>query len=186
MFARHELRFDEAYPHAEDYELWSRASEIFPLANLSSVLLRYRVHAESVSRQHHEVQEATTKRIQRERLSRLGLTPTDEQLSVHRWVAAGASTGEVLSLAETGNWLEELLRSNETHGIYARPAFEQLLGRFWLAAAYRNLAAGRSVLPRFINSPLARGVDLENRARLIGHAAKRVVRGWSERVGSPG
>jgi hypothetical protein len=89
-------------------------------------------------------------------------------------------------MAETGNWLEELLRSNETHGIYPRPAFEQLLGRFWLSAAYRNLAVGRSTLPRFINSPLARCVGLENRARLVGHAAKRVVRGWSERVGSQG
>jgi len=184
MFARHELRFDEGYPHAEDYELWNRASEIFPLANLGSVLLRYRVHAESVSRRHREVQEATTKRIQRERLSRLGLTPTDEQLAVHRWVAAAGSIGEVLPLADAGNWLEELLRANERHRIYPRPVFEQLLGRFWLAAAYRNLAVGRSALSRFLHSPLARCVDLENRARLVGHAAKRAVRGWSERVGS--
>ncbi len=185
-FARHRLQFDEAYPHAEDYELWSRASEAFPLANLASVLLRYRTHAGSVSRQHHDGQEATVKRIHRERLSRLGLTPTEEELFIHRWVSAGGPAGEILPLSDTGSWLEKLLHANEAHERYPRPDFEQLLGRFWLAAAYRNLAAGRPALTRFIGSPLARCVDWKNRARLVGHAAKRAVRRRSGRVGPQG
>ena len=185
-FARHRLQFDEAYPHAEDYELWSRASEAFPLANLASVLLRYRTHAGSVSRQHHDGQEATVKRIHRERLSRLGLTPTEEELFIHRWVSTGGPAGEILPLSDTGSWLEKLLHANEAHERYPRPDFEQLLGRFWLAAAYRNLAAGRPALTRFIGSPLARCVDWKNRARLVGHAAKRAVRRRSGRVGPQG
>ncbi|WP_348266553.1 glycosyltransferase [Edaphobacter sp. DSM 109919] len=36
-------------PDAEDYDLWLRMAEIGELANLSQVLLRYRVHAQQVS-----------------------------------------------------------------------------------------------------------------------------------------
>jgi hypothetical protein len=53
-----------------------------------------------------------------------------------------------------------LLRSNEVHEIYPKRAFEQLLGQYWFASACRNLGAGRPAVTRFINSPLARCVDL--------------------------
>jgi hypothetical protein len=56
--------------------------------------------------------------------------------------------------------LEKLLRSNEVHEIYPKRAFEQLLGQYWFASACRNLGAGRPAVTRFINSPLARCVDL--------------------------
>jgi glycosyltransferase involved in cell wall biosynthesis len=181
-FDRHALRFDEAYQHAEDYELWGRASEVFPLANIGSVLLRYRIHAGSVTQTHCDAQEATVKRIHRERLGRLGLTPTEEELFIHRWVITSGPSGEILPLSELGDWLEKLLRSNEAHGFYPRPTFERLLGQFWLKAAYRNLAAGQPAVSRFIHSPLARCVALKDRIRLVGHAAKRAVRRGGGRV----
>jgi glycosyltransferase involved in cell wall biosynthesis len=184
MLVRHGLHFDEGYLHAEDYELWSRASEAFPLANLDSVLLRYRIHGGSVSQKHRDAQEVTVRQIHRERLGRLGLTPTEEDLFIHRQVSPNPLEGEDPPLSDTGSWLAELLRSNEEHGLYSRPAFEQLLGQFWLAAAYRNLAVGRPALTQFFHSPLARYVASKDRIRLVGHAGKRAVRSWSGRIGS--
>jgi glycosyltransferase involved in cell wall biosynthesis len=175
-FARHHFQFDEAYLHAEDYELWCRISEVVPLANLGSVLLRYRIHAASVSRQHQAVQEATMRRIHRERLHQLGLTPTDEELFVHRWVAINWPAGEVLSQLDVGDWLGKLLRANEKHEIYPMPAFEQTLGRFWLATAYRTLGAARPALKVFMDSPLAHRVGIDERMRLLAHAAKCAIR----------
>ena len=176
VYARHHFRFDEAYLHAEDYELWCRVSEVLPLANLGSVLLRYRVHAGSVSRQHQAVQESTVRRIHRERLSRLRLTPTDEELFVHRWVVMDGPAGEALPQLDVGNWLVKLLRANEKHGIYPRSAFEKTLGQFWLATAYGALGAGRPALKAFMDSPLAHGVDFNKRIRLLAHAAKCSIR----------
>jgi glycosyltransferase involved in cell wall biosynthesis len=183
MLVCHELRFDEEYPHAEDYELWSRASDVFPLANLDLVLLRYRIHAGSVSQKNRDAQEATVKRIHRERLGRLGLTSTEKDLFIHRQVSPNPPEGEDPPLSDTESWLVKLLRSNEEHGLYSRRAFEQLLGQFWLAATYRNLAVGRPALTQFFHSSLARYVALEDRIRLLGHAGKRAVRRWSGRIG---
>jgi glycosyltransferase involved in cell wall biosynthesis len=184
MLVRHGLRFDEGYPHAEDYEFWIRASGAFPLANLDSVLLRHRIHAGSVSQKYRGAQEANVKRIHRERLGRLGLKPTEEDLFIHRQISPNPPEGEEPSLSDTESWLARLLRSNEEHRLYSRPAFEQLLGQFWLAATYRNLADGRPALPQFFRSPLARYVALEDRIRLVGRAVKRAVRSGSGRIGS--
>ena len=82
--------------------------------------------------------------------------------------------------------MEKLLRSNETHGVYPRPDFEQLLGQFWLKAAYRNLAAGHPALSRFSHSPLARSVAVTDRIRLFGYAAKSAVRMGGGRVALEG
>lgn len=41
--------YDESYPCAQDYELWTRLAAKGTLANLPDVLLQYRVHPESVT-----------------------------------------------------------------------------------------------------------------------------------------
>jgi glycosyltransferase involved in cell wall biosynthesis len=175
MLLRHGLRFDEGYPHAEDFELWNRASELFPLANLGSALLRYRIHAGSVSRLHHDVRAASVERIHRERLGRLGLTPTEEELVIHRQVVPGGATGEPPQLSRIRSWLEMLLRANEATGCYPTSAFERLLGKLWLSATYRTLAVGRPGLKEFFASPLARRVEIGERIRLLAHAKKQAV-----------
>lgn len=50
-----------AFGLAEDYDLWLRLSERHELANVSNVLVRYRIHRESVSQQHRAQQILVTK-----------------------------------------------------------------------------------------------------------------------------
>jgi len=174
-FARHHLQFDEAYPHAEDYQLWRTASEKFPLANIGEVLVRYRIHADSVSQRCRQQQEATVGRIHEEALSRLGLVPAEEDLYVHRRIAAGEGAGEILHLRDVGAWLEKLLRANAEHGVYPRDVFERQLCGFWLASAYRAVESGRPEPACFLFSPLTRRVDFNQKIRWVAHAVKRSV-----------
>lgn len=177
-FARHGLRFDEAYPYAEDYELWCRASEIFPLANLDEVLLRHRVHARSVTRRHARAQEETVRRIQREALVRLGVHPSEQDLLLHRAVSGSRRCEEMPPLPRMEAWLLELLRANARQGTHPAAAFERAVGGRWLAAARRAVAAGwTDALPVFLRSPLCRYVDLADRLRLLLQAAKRTLSG---------
>lgn len=48
-FNRYALRYNPHYK-AEDYELWSRAIKVLKLCNIQKVLLKYRVHAKSLSK----------------------------------------------------------------------------------------------------------------------------------------
>jgi hypothetical protein len=61
--------------HAEDLDLWLRISERHRLHNLETVLISYRVHANSVSKTNHLEQWETARRIVDEALQRRGLPP---------------------------------------------------------------------------------------------------------------
>jgi glycosyltransferase involved in cell wall biosynthesis len=183
MFERHDLQFDEGYPLAEDYQLWKSAGEKFPLSNVGEVLVHYRVHAKSVSQQWDQQQETTLRRIHEESLSNLGLTPSDDEHFVHRWIAMGGPQGEALQMCDVESWLGKLLLANANHSVYPRAAFERVLGDFWLMAAYRAVACGRFKPAVFLGSPLSRLVDFGDRMRWLAHGVKRRIGLGSQAVG---
>ncbi|ENU2505986.1 glycosyltransferase family 2 protein [Escherichia coli] len=51
-----DLYYDNDFKHCEDYELWTRLYGKFKFGNLPDVLLDYRIHDKSVSRENNELQ----------------------------------------------------------------------------------------------------------------------------------
>ncbi len=51
-----DLYYDNDFTHCEDYELWTRLSGKVKFGNLPDVLLDYRIHGKSVSRENQELQ----------------------------------------------------------------------------------------------------------------------------------
>ncbi|MDQ3392690.1 MAG: glycosyltransferase [Bacteroidota bacterium] len=76
LFDKHQLRFKSEYIHAEDYELWVRASALFKLANIPKPLLQYRKHPKQVSQSYSKEQKETTRKIMTYHLKSLGLEPS--------------------------------------------------------------------------------------------------------------
>lgn len=60
----HHFRYDPAYKHCEDYELWTRMIHVTGIHNLSSVLLYNRITPTNVTTTHWDYQAALTKKIQ--------------------------------------------------------------------------------------------------------------------------
>lgn len=54
--------YREAFPHAEDIDLFLRLAEVGQLANLPEVLLDYRQHLSSIGYKHRDVQMTSTRR----------------------------------------------------------------------------------------------------------------------------
>ncbi|MFD0981623.1 glycosyltransferase family 2 protein [Tropicimonas aquimaris] len=65
-----ELRYDPAYPCAEDFELFNRIAEICPVRQLEAPLLAYRLHPDSVSVTRAATLRATHVRFLEENLAR--------------------------------------------------------------------------------------------------------------------
>ena len=57
------IRYDPAYRHAEDYELWTRICGVTHFANIPEVLLKYRIHPGQICQTHTADQLATINRI---------------------------------------------------------------------------------------------------------------------------
>ncbi|PYY25908.1 glycosyltransferase family 2 protein [Paenibacillus illinoisensis] len=77
------IRYDLNYPHAEDFELWTRLSfSGAKLANIPHNLMYYRSHPGQVSNTHRLVQDNSAKRIRQRHLSHLDLQLSEEDYSI--------------------------------------------------------------------------------------------------------
>ena len=71
------LKYDEAYLHAEDYGFWSQICQYGDIQNLNEVGILYRKHPKQYTRVYSEQMRQTTKRIRKDYATRLGLTLND-------------------------------------------------------------------------------------------------------------
>ncbi|MDQ3534958.1 MAG: hypothetical protein M3421_04950, partial [Bacteroidota bacterium] len=69
----HNLTYHSDFIHAEDYELWLRASKLFKLANYPKELLMYRTHPKQITREFSKVQEQISIKILNSQLKELGV-----------------------------------------------------------------------------------------------------------------
>ncbi len=74
------LYYREEYPHAEDYDLWTRLSKHTKIVSLPDVLLLYRIRPSSVSRKKRKVQLNSTLQIARREISSFLGRPVDERV----------------------------------------------------------------------------------------------------------
>ena len=66
--------YHAAFPHAEDIDLWLRLAEVGRVENLADVLLKYRVHDQSISALKQDEQIASCRRACEDAWARRGVT----------------------------------------------------------------------------------------------------------------
>ncbi|MCK3656940.1 hypothetical protein A4G19_14855 [Pasteurellaceae bacterium Macca] len=72
VFTLHQLRYDENYPHAEDFKLWLEVVKIGgKLANVQDYLLYYRLHENQVSSLFNQPQQNVGKKVRVEVINML-------------------------------------------------------------------------------------------------------------------
>ena len=84
VFERHPYRPDARL--AEDYDLFSRASAEFRLANVPRALVRYRRHPGQASHAWRDAMEAATRPIRLANLARQGIAATREEQRLHNLI----------------------------------------------------------------------------------------------------
>ena len=92
------------FRHAEDYDLWLRLTELGQVGNLPETLIRYRIHAQSVTKKHSARQSFAAKAallLHRRRLSgeRVEDGLSSRPISYHDLAALNLSTTEQADLA---------------------------------------------------------------------------------------
>jgi hypothetical protein len=155
--AKH-LRYDPAYPHAEDYALWIRIAAATEVANLPDVLLRYRIHGDSVSHTHRGKQLESAARVRREQIQSLGITPTERQIGIHTTLMRGAPHTLELDIDEAEAWLIALLEANRRTGYCPQETLSAMLYETWFKLCRAHRTKIGSVARRFLRSPVASGV----------------------------
>jgi len=153
MLLKAGLSYDETILHAEDYDLWVRASRHTALANVADVLLRYRLHPQQIVRKYETEKLASARQIRRNQLEYLGISPTEGELDLHQALSTWQFEAEWSFLDAAHAWLAELKQANEISRRYEPRAFSQVLGHRWAAVCGGATHLGIRTARKFLGSP---------------------------------
>lgn len=144
-------RYDVDFYPTEDFELWSRMIWSVTGANLPDVLLRYRVHAESMTGAEWTDMDRQACRIVRRSLDRLGLGATDEAAAFHRKIGRGRSysCGSLEELGRADAWLRRLAETNERTAAYDREALRSEIADVWFRTCLASTHLGWTVVREY-------------------------------------
>lgn len=149
LLLEHALRYDPAYRHAEDYQLWARALEHCRFANIPEVLLHYRVHPDQVTARHAWQQMESAGKVRLRLIRELGLEPAPEEFEVHQVLSALTrplrfpfqDLPAARQLERIDRWLCKLKKANDRTGIYPEPQFSTMLIERWVGVCLVNYLA---------------------------------------------
>jgi glycosyltransferase involved in cell wall biosynthesis len=141
-----------------DFDLWRRAADCFPMANIPEVLLRYRVHANSVTVSAAKLGDdaRALRSLDIEALSRLGISPTDVELTLHFLMHTTCNA----PLEDFEAWLSKLKAANRMVNFYPVREFDQTIARRWFHACHVARGWGLLKWPRMRVSRLSEEMHL--------------------------
>ena len=141
MIEEHELCYDPQALHAEDYELWARAAEFFPLANIPKPLLQYRVHGRQISSEFLAQQRNTTVSIQQRQLKRINLNRTLEDLQILNDILREDLTLFVDSLLRVNAFFVDLKNRNHQQQYCSDSSLKKELSERYYRLTYNAIVA---------------------------------------------
>jgi glycosyltransferase involved in cell wall biosynthesis len=110
VIRQHGLQYDHAMFYAEDYDFWQSLCSKTRLSNIPKVLVRYRLRQDGAHRTSSKLPNVDDlhKRIYQKGLSSLGISPSAEELSLHRMIASRERLHSFDQLEGCLAWLEHV------------------------------------------------------------------------------
>lgn len=156
VFLKNNLFYNPDYPHAEDYELWVRASRLTDLENLPEVLLDYRFHTAQVSSKHNNVQRSSIHQCQQLQLNELAINPTKAELEIHYAVANLFFKPEQDFVDKAEHWLLKLVQGNANLHLFSTDSFNTMIGYYWYNLCSTLYNQGFDTVKHFFKSAITK------------------------------
>jgi glycosyltransferase involved in cell wall biosynthesis len=148
-----EVIFDNSFPHAEDYELWSRLLFKYKLASLDEPLLKYRIHANQVTKKHNLLQETSANLVRRKILEQAGFVFNDNQFEAHCWIGTSRFLDSAQQLHRISDWLQSLYQQNKSAKYVSDDVMKLAVKKLWEDSC-GNTNLGLRAFIIFFQSPL--------------------------------
>ncbi len=130
-FINNNLFFNSEFKHAEDYELWIRASQYLKFANIPEVLLKYRTHSGQISYQHNEVQLDLMLKCQQMQIEKLGIVATNEEYQLHYSILKLDYTFDEFYATNVLLWFRKISEANSRSKFYDQTTLNDMLHKKW-------------------------------------------------------
>jgi len=134
---QNQLQYDESLNTAQDYDLWTRMVDLTQTANLDKVLLKYRIHGQSVTmKTNHQALDSLN--IRAKQISHLKLIPSTEEIQLHEKISRWDFSFDNQTIWKVSEWLVKLRKANVKIGYFPDPAFTRVISERWFLA-YKSI-----------------------------------------------
>ena len=134
VLQKQSLLYDSNYPHAEDYELWSRLVFKCSISSVNENLFMYRVHSNQITSKYHAEQIESGNKIRRNILDKCGFVFTENELRLHCLLGSSTLITTKKDLADLGEWLNKLVVQNHARKLITNTLFNRIIARYWYDA----------------------------------------------------
>lgn len=156
VLEKRHIRFLSEFIHAEDYEAWVRLMPFTRFANLPEILLQYRLHGQSVSSSHRDIQDRNTYKIIAMVFENAGIKLSNEEIRLFRQVAYADFRAEKEFIEKAESILARLVESNDHTHYLPQVALKKFVYEKWFHLCYNTTSLGRWVYNYYYQSPLSR------------------------------
>ncbi len=111
IISDYNIRYNERYLHAEDYDFWVLIAEKSQLANIPEVLLKYRIHNNQVGSRYTMIQRENTSIIIKKLLNKFGVKYSRESYRYHQHLIEEKGLDSSQELRNVRTWAEGLINS---------------------------------------------------------------------------
>ncbi len=145
---------------AEDYDLWVRLSKFIHFANLSEILVLYRIHPDQHSNftENNGLFLNSTLLIRTRQIKALKIEPTKQEIDTHQKISLGQLQQDDAFVKKTETWLLKLRIANQKQRLYPEPQFKQLLASQWYWACLKAPSI-QNIPTKYLSSPLNYDLD---------------------------
>jgi len=147
-FEQNNLQYDVSFYPTEDFDLWSRALYFFKGANLDKVLLRYRIHQQSLTGSDWSTMDEQAARITRRGLQSLNLAADEEAGRYHRKIAMVQIEQSRNELQRAARWLKDISEANHKTKVFDQSALNFIIDELWFRLCMH--CTGTGMWPLFL------------------------------------
>ena len=175
MFRKHGLEYDPNCLAAQDYELWARCVNYFPIDNIQEPLLRFRINEGGITHTRFKDANKHALFIQHHELNKLGIEVTDQELHFHRDVGNGSGVCSLEELKKAMEWLLRLISVNDRTQIYSYEGLLKAVASSWFRMNLNSSGIGLGVIRQY-RKPFFRSYCKPSRREMIHFFVNALLR----------
>ena len=124
FITRHQLKYDEAFTGAEDYELWTRCIWLGKIANMTDILLSYREHAHQASKIIKPLQIENSEICRVNMLRCLWENASLTDCYTREFLFQDVTLNNMEELNAIVQWMDNIVKKNKEGNFYAPQLFD--------------------------------------------------------------
>ncbi len=154
MLDKNEIRYNQKFKMAQDYDFAVRCIQKFKIVNLNKVLLYYRVHPNQIGKNGFSEQTQYADDVRRNQLDLLFDDYTKEELWLHNNISNLNIDNSFLEIKKVCSWFKKIRKQNSKTKIYKNISLIKAQAQLWYRYCWNKMTYKMIFKPECIFSLL--------------------------------